>query len=265
VDTGNPDGMTAPAIRRSRDGPVATILLDDPDRRNALGTATFDALDDALASIAGDDDVRVVLIGGAGAVFCAGFDLSAAAADPDLVGQLILRLGRLTRSLRRLPQPVVVAAQGAAIAGGCAIASAADFVCASPRTKFGYPVHRIGISPVVSYPTLAQAAGAGPARTLLLRGDLIDGAEAHRIGLVTHLAETDAQVPGRAGDLCRMLAGHSPGAMRATKAWLNELDGSSNDDRFDAPAGASASAACAEEAARMLREAWPGADPPRHR
>ncbi|MHC4948445.1 MAG: enoyl-CoA hydratase/isomerase family protein [Planctomycetota bacterium] len=236
--------------------PVAHITLNDPDRRNAMTIAMFDALDAALGRVAGADDVRVAILGGRGRVFCAGFDLAAAVEDRGLMARFIERLSRLNRGLRRLPQPVVAAVRGAAIAGGCAATSACDLVCASATTRFGYPVHPIGVSPGVTIPTLSQAIGAGAARALLMEGRLIDGVEAHRRGLVSHLVDTDDDVAGEVDALARRLAGHGPVAMRATKAWLNELDGSLDDARFDGCAAGTAAAAGTDESVALLHAFW---------
>ena len=162
----------------------------------------------------------------------------------------------MNRALRRLPQVVVAAVQGAALAGGCALLSACDFVFVAPDATLGYPVHRIGVSPAVTIPTLRLAAGDGPARALLMSGRLIDGREAVRIGLASHLAESSATLHDEATAFCRALAEKGPNALRATKAWLNELDGSLDDAPFDRAAIASASLADGDEAVAMLRAFW---------
>lgn len=237
-------------------GPLATIALNDPQRRNALSVAMFDALDEAIARVRDDASVRVILLRGEGKIFCAGFDLAACADDPSMMATFIHRLSSLNRALRRLSQPVVAAAHGAAIAGGCALLSACDFVFVEAAAKLGYPVHRIGVSPAVTLPTLTQATGHGPARALVLAGELITGAEAHRIGLATRAIEgTDAMFKA-AEDHCAMLAAKPPKALRATKQWLNELDGSLDNAVFDRAAEASASLTAGEEAVAMLSRAW---------
>jgi len=227
-------------INESIESSLATLMLNDPAKRNALGLAMFDALDAALARIAQRDDVKAVLLGGEGPVFCSGFDLTATAARAERLGEFILRLSAALRGLRRLPQPVVAAVQGAAIAGGCALVSACDFAFVSRTAKLGYPVHALGISPAVTLPTLMQAIGAGPARALVMEGALIDGVGAKRRGLATHLSESDAAVATDARHWCAALAAKPPAAVRFTKAWLNELDGSLDDERFDRPAAHSA-------------------------
>ncbi len=244
--------MNDESVIVSREGAVVAIALNDPDRRNALGVAMFDALDTALKALVADDETRVVLLRGEGRAFCAGFDLAAAVEDSSLMGTYIERLSGVTRRLRRLPQVVVAAVQGAAIAGGCALLSACDFVVMAADAKAGYPVHQLGVTPAVTIPTLQQAIGAGPARALLLGGALLDGAAAHRIGLATHLAASTESVRDEAMDVCRMLAAKPPGGLRATKAWLNELDGSLDGRRFEGPARSSAAAAGSDEARRML-------------
>ncbi len=219
--------------------PVARITLDAPQRRNALGMEMFDALDGAIARVRASQS-PVLLLHGRGRAFCSGFDLSAAERDPAIVATFIERLGELIVALRRLPQVVVGAVHGAAIAGGCALVSACDVVVVSATAKLGYPVHRLGLSPAVSAATLQQAIGAGAARALLLGGQLIDGAAAKRMGLADVLCPTDEDVLPQAETICSAIAGNGPDALRATKQWLNELDGSLDARRVEGPAAESA-------------------------
>jgi methylglutaconyl-CoA hydratase len=252
--------MIDPVVRTEVAGPVAIISLNDPAKRNAMTVAMFDALDRAIALMALEESVHVVLLRGEGAAFCAGFDLAAALADQTLLPQFIVRLSALNRSLRRLPQIVVAAVHGAAIAGGCAILSACDFVFVSADAILGYPVHRLGISPAVTIPTLQQAIGPGPARTLLMSGELITGADAKRIGLATHLSESAASVQQDALAHCHSLTTKGIHALRMTKAWLNELDGSLDDASFDQSALGSTEL-CNQPEARILLARWQQARP----
>lgn len=247
--------MSDSIVRIRLEPPIAFLALNDPARRNAMTLAMFDALDEAIATIAGDDSLHVVLLRGEGAAFCAGFDLAAAAADPSLTPRFVERLSRVNRSLRRMPQVVVAAAHGAAIAGGCAMLSACDYVFVAADAALGYPVHRLGISPAVTIPTLGQAIGAGAARSLLMSGELIDGAAAHRLGLATHLVPAGRDPAEAAEARCRELAGKGSKALRVTKAWLNELDGSLDDRAFTGAASASAASAASDEA-RTLLASW---------
>lgn len=248
--------MTDPIVHANVQPPHATITLNDPDRRNAMSLAMFDALDCILDELRSRDDVHVVQIHGNGPAFCAGFDLAAAVADPAVLESFVLRLSALMRNVRRLPQVVVAAVHGAAIAGGCALLTACDFVVVEPAAKIGYPVHRIGISPAVSAPTLTQAIGAGPARELMMSGRLIDGAHASRIGLASHCCNEGESALEAARTLCRLLAEHGPHALRVTKQWINELDGSLDDGRFDPVATDTASEALEASSVALLRKFW---------
>lgn len=246
---------TSPVIL-STDGRVAGVTLNDPDRRNALGLAMFNGLDDALTRLHTNDSVNVVVFRGAGSAFCAGFDLAAAVEQPELMGTYIERLSGVLRAIRRLPQTVIASVHGAAIAGGCAMLSACDFLCVSDEATLGYPVHALGVSPAVTLPTLMQLIGEDPARSLVMTGRVIDGIEAQRIGLASHRAPNDEELVAVTNELAQRLASHGLNALRVTKAWMNELDGSMDDSRFDAPVRGSTPLASGDEAAHRLREFW---------
>jgi len=235
------------------DDGVLRITLQDAKKRNALGVEMFDAIDGALQSL--DGQTRCVLLAGEGPVFCAGFDMKACVDNIEVLEIYILRLSKLIRTLRRVSVPVVVAAHGAAIAGGCAVLTGCDFVVGSKEAKYGYPVHQIGISPAVTIPTLFQKVGEGRARSLSLSGEIIYGSDAYAMGLLSHLEETDTQAIALASELAMELSKKPPIALQATKRWLNELDGSLDDERFDLPAIQSSSS-LGEETKRMLRQLW---------
>lgn len=248
--------MPEPLVITAIDKRIATIALNDSAQRNAIGIDMFDALDTALKDIADRDDVSVLIVRGEGKVFCAGFDLTAVKQNPAIVADYLRRLRDVVRALRNMPQVVVGAVHGAALAGGCALASACDIVIASPTAMFGYPVHRIGVSPAVTIPTLQQAIGPGAARSLLLGGELIDGQTAYQRGLVHELADDDESVADAADEFAATLASHGPNALRVTKRWLNELDGSDQDDLYDAPVEGSVHLAGGQEATTLLRRFW---------
>ncbi len=138
------------------------LALNAPERRNALDVESFDALDESIAQLKDRTDIRVVTLCGCGSSFCAGFDLRKARDDQALLATLIQRLSTTCRGLRRLPQVVIGEISGYALAGGCALVCACDIVVADKTAKFGYPVHRVGLSPAVSAPLLTQALVGGP-------------------------------------------------------------------------------------------------------
>ena len=256
------------------------ITLADAQRRNALGAAMFDALEGALSeacSRAGSGESHVLLLRAEGSAFCAGFDLASCVSDAATLESFIRRLSGVIVALRSMPAVVVAQVQGAALAGGCAMLTGCDIVWAAERATFGYPVHRIGISPAVSLPTLVPALGAGSARELALLGEPVSAARAHQLGLV-HRLHADPDALAAATDaLAASLAAKGPVALRETKRWLSRLDGTDTADRGDgsasdsqarrerasrnlemvlAAAAASASLCAGEECRTMLREFW---------
>ena len=128
---------------------ICHISLNAPDKRNALGLEMFNAIDDALQQV--NCETRCVLLCGEGSVFCSGFDMVACVDDLAVLEQYILRLSSLIRSLRRLRVPVVVAAHGAAIAGGCALLTGCDFIVGSATGKIWIPRSQTRYFPCCDY------------------------------------------------------------------------------------------------------------------
>ena len=236
-----------------REDRIARIEFRGSEQRNALSCSTMTALTEELESIHRDPSISVVLLTGHGPAFCAGFDLGPVVEAPDRLNDFMAGLSLLLRTMRRNRAVIIAAVQGAAIAGGCAIVSACDLVVVSPDARLGYPVHALGLSPVVSGPTLMQAIGEGPARALLMTGQLIDGTTAIRLGLATGLNDDPATA---AEELACKISGHGPKALAATKHWLNELDGSLEDSRFIGPVRGSEPLADDQESMDLLRRRW---------
>lgn len=246
------------------------ITLADPARRNALGAAMFAALHERLlvAALAADDRLigpdgtatgaDVVVLRGEGASFCAGFDLQACVDRPALLAELVQELSRAVQALRSLPVPVVAEVRGAALAGGCALLAGCDFVVVAPDAQVGYPVHRIGVSPAVNLPMLLANGVPGAVRAVAVGGAVLDGAGAVRAGLATHCAADAASVPAEAEVLAARLCEKGPRALRTTKRWLNELDGSNEDAVIDRAADLSAQVIAGAEAQERLRRAFAG-------
>lgn len=218
---------------------VVDLIIDRPEKRNALTPTMLAALENEARQIDNDPTVRAVVLRGEGRVFCAGFDLSLCAEDSAPLAEMLRGLSAVVRTLRRLSKPVVAAAHGAALAGGCALLGGADFVVTDQRAKIGYPVVTLGISPAVSAPTLRLAAGERAARERLLDPGLISGTEARRIGLADLCVDLPEDVIPRAQHHASMLAEKPPHAVAATKRWLNEIEGSLGDDGFDTALAAS--------------------------
>lgn len=241
-------------IRASESGGVGVLTLDRPDSRNALTPAMLAEMAAAIGDLTGR--ARVLVLEGEGKAFCAGFDLSLCRERPDgsAMRELLSGLDGVVRALRDFPGPTVMAAHRAAIAGACALVAAADFAVADRGARLGYPVVLLGISPAVSGPTLAPAVGSGAARGLMLDPGLIRGDEARRLGLVSDLVENEDEVRGAAGRLAASLAAKPRGAVGATKAWLNRLDGAGAAGR--AGLEASLELAGGDEERALLERFW---------
>lgn len=244
------------------------ITLADPGKRNAMGEAMFASLHQRLlvAALAADDRLLlhdgsrggadVVVIRGEGHSFSSGFDLASCVDRPQLLAHFVMELSHAVRALRALPIPVIAEVRGAALAGGCALLAGCDFVYVAPDSQLGYPVHRIGVSPAVTLPALMANAGPGPVRAVTMGGSILDGHAAVRAGLATFCSETPESLNRECDTFVANILQKGPQALRATKRWLNELDGTMEEARFRHTALASAAAAEGDEFARMLRVFW---------
>jgi len=202
---------------------VGILAFDRPDKRNALRPEMLDAFTASVGTLE-SGGARALLVTGRGKIFCSGFDLKLCLADPEggVMRSLLTGLDAAIRALRESPLPVVLAAHGAALAGGCALLGGADIVVTHTDAKLGYPVVKIGVSPAVSGPFLGAQAGAGYARSRLLDPGLTTGAEAFERGLAQELVDSAEEVVPRATEIAASLASKPAWAIAATKAWLNE-------------------------------------------
>jgi enoyl-CoA hydratase len=205
----------------SRDGSVATVTIDRQDALNALDVATLTELRDRLREIAGDAEVRALVLTGAGdRAFVAGADIKyMSGLDPDQAkgwGALGHEAGRL---LETMPKPTIAAVNGFALGGGCELALACDLRYASARAKLGQPEINLGIVPGWGgTQRLARICGLGAAKDLVFSGRTIDAEEAFRIGLVNAIADP---VLDRALETARELAAKSPVALSLAKRLCN--------------------------------------------
>ncbi|PHQ82228.1 MAG: hypothetical protein COB69_02425 [Phycisphaera sp.] len=205
---------------------IGIIAFDRPGKRNALTPEMLDRLVDLAPQAAGDHDA--IVLTGEGRVFCAGFDLALCQTTPDgdIMRKLLTGLSNSCRTLRNINKPVVIAAHGAAIAGGCALLGGADIVVSNTAAKLGYPVTKIGVSPAVSAPFLGVSISRGACREKLLLPELFSGKHAHRIGLVHELTQEPEDVIERALSIAANLASKPHAAYAATKQWISKLEGS---------------------------------------
>lgn len=235
---------------------LGEIVIDRPEKRNALTPDMMRTIASHAQALEADENVRAIVLRGEGSVFCAGFDLSLCREDHSAMAELLKELSAVIKILRRCSKPVVIAAHGAAIAGGCALLGGADMVITNRDAKLGYPVVRLGISPAVNAPTLRRAIGDRPMRRRLLDPALFDGNEARRIGLAALCVDTPEDVTPRAQIEAMKLGAKPPAAFAVTKAWINEVDGSMDDAEMDRALGASLALVGGEEERMLLSQMW---------
>lgn len=207
---------------------VAEVVLDRPDKLNALDAATFEQLVDVADRLAGDGSVRAVVLRGAGRAFCAGLDVSLfSGAAPGLARDLERRLpGRVANLVqqacwgwRELPVPVVAALHGAVLGGGLQLALAADVRIVGPDARLSVLEVRWGLVPDMTGTwTLPRLVGPDVAKELTWTGRLVGADEAVSLGLATSAAEDPLAA---ARDLARRVAGANPDAVRAAKALID--------------------------------------------
>ncbi len=206
---------------------VATITLDRPDRLNALTFEVYEELRDTFRALDTEPGVRTILLTGAGRAFCSGGDVN------DIIGRLfektyeeLLDFTRLTCDLilamRRCRRPVVAGLNGTVAGAGAVMAAASDVRIASEAAKIAFLFTKVGLSgaDMGAAWLLPRIVGLGHATELLMTGDFISAAEAHRIGLYNRVVPNDA-LAAEATAFARKLAAGPSFALEVTKAYLN--------------------------------------------
>lgn len=196
---------------------VATITINRPAKLNALNGPTRCELIGVLNDLRNDQDVRVVIITGAGKAFIAGADISEFA-DRTPVDQFrVMKEPTVYEAVEMFPKPVIAAINGFCLGGGCELAMACDVRIASNKAKLGQPEVNLGIMPGGGgTQRLPRLVGLGNAYKLLFTGDMITAAEAHRIGLVDEVVEADKLLE-RVSQLANSIALKSPVALQLIK------------------------------------------------
>ena len=218
-----------PIILEGKHDGIATLVMNRPDRLNALNIELASALNDALGRIAKDDTVRVVILTGAGRAFCAGGDLGLigkgreTGATQEL--EPLLRAGmQAVLEMRTMPQPVIAAINGAAAGAGMNIALAADIRIASEEATFGQNFAKVGLFPDYGGTYfLPQLVGPAKAAELFYTGDMIDAKTALSLGLVNHVVP-GSQLETEVKTHAQKIAQGPPVAIRAMKKVLFKND-----------------------------------------
>ncbi|MCZ8205072.1 enoyl-CoA hydratase-related protein [Gemmatimonas sp.] len=193
---------------------IATITVNRPDKLNALNDATIAELGRAIDEANARADVAAVLLTGAGRSFIAGADISELESQSPLEAQRRARVGQaIFRRFETSPKPTVAAINGFALGGGCELAMACHVRLASDKAKLGQPEVKLGIVPGYGgTQRLPRLVGRGAALRLLLTGDMIDAAEALRLGLVDQVVAPEALLD-TARTLLTTMAANAPLAL----------------------------------------------------
>ena len=213
---------------------VATVTINDPERRNPLSLAAMAELTEGVASAGVDEAVRVIVLTGAGdEAFSAGGDLSGGFVDsplPDHQARGIL--ADLFRAMRSCPKPIIGRINGIALGGGFGVAAACDITIAADHAKFGTPEINLGLWPMMISTVLLPLAPRKQLLEMMLAGRIIDAADAREMGLVTRVVPAD-DLDAAVGETATSLASKSPAALALGKSSFYAMDGMDIDTALD--------------------------------
>jgi enoyl-CoA hydratase len=197
---------------------IAIITFNRPDAMNALNNQTRAEFREAIATVAADDQIKVVILTGNGKAFVAGSDIKEFNQTTPYVAHNINRLGEM---VEKLEKPVIAAVNGFCLGGGNEIAMGCDIIIASDKARFGQTEINIGIIPGGGgTQRLPRLIGVCRAKELIYTGDIIGADEAYRLGLVNRVVPPDQLMP-TAKELAKKIAAKSAAALRLAKTAIN--------------------------------------------
>ena len=219
--------MTSKTIRVDVDQRgVAQLVLARPEKHNALSAEMIDALTEATHRLAADASVRLVVLAGEGASFCAGGDLGWMRAQFDATRPARIaearRLAMLFKALNELPKPLIARVHGNSFGGGIGLLSVCDVVIAAATARFGLTEVRLGLIPATISPYVVARIGETNARPLFLSGKIIDAWQAHGIGLLSRVVPAEALDEAVEAEIRHMLPA-APGAIARAKQLARSL------------------------------------------
>lgn len=206
---------------------AANITLNRPDKRNALNYQLINDLRDAIAAADTDDQVRVIMLRGAGKDFCAGADLSQLekSAQASIIENIegANEMANLFVTMRKLKKPIIAAVQGRALAGGAGLASACDMVIAARSAQFCYTETKIGFVPAIVMSIARRNLGEKRAFEILATARMFSADEAAAIGFINRVAD-DVDFESEVEKFAAEVASLSPSALMLTKYLLYQID-----------------------------------------
>ncbi|ASM72682.1 MULTISPECIES: crotonase/enoyl-CoA hydratase family protein [Roseobacteraceae] len=215
---------------------VATLMLDRPEKHNAMSAQMLAELTQAAGALGTDDTVRVVVLTGAGKSFCAGGDLDwmreQMAADPDTRAREAGKLAHMLQALNTMPKPLIGAVQGNAFGGGVGMASVCDVALGADHLKMGLTEVRLGIIPATIGPYVIARMGEGRARRVFFSGRLFDAPEAVELGLLARVVPCGDLAAAVEAEVSPYLS-TAPGAVASAKALARSLGPRIDADTID--------------------------------
>jgi enoyl-CoA hydratase/carnithine racemase len=211
--------MPDPILLRQMDGAIARLTLNDPGRANALSGAMMAALMDALSEPGADPTVRVIVLGAAGRIFCAGHDLTELRASDDeaIHAALFARCSQLMLAIMACPKPVIARVQGAAVAAGCQLVASCDLAYGADTARFAVSGIDLGLFCSTPGVALSRVVGRKDALEMLLTGRFVDAREAAAMGLINRAVPT-GELDAAVDQAARAVAAKAPDAMALGKA-----------------------------------------------
>ena len=228
-----PDALNTVAL--NIEGGIARLTLNRPEVHNAFNAETISELREALASLAADDAVRILVLRGEGKHFCAGGDLNWMKSQKEASLEENLadsgRLADLLDELNSFPKPTIAEVQGAAFGGALGLISCCDMVVASDDARFCLSEVKLGLSPATISPYVIAAMGARQARRYFLTAELINAEKAYEIGLIHQIVSRETLSDVTAGWIKNLL-NNGPQAIAATKQLIRDVSNKPVDDEL---------------------------------
>jgi enoyl-CoA hydratase/carnithine racemase len=261
MGTEPPTQETDDAVRVERDGHVAVVTLNRPDRLNTFSTELARELDDALQELEADDAVRAVVVAGAGDAFSAGIDLTEHEAhdDEDAFETWVARMEDPFHTIAEMGTPVVAAAHGHAAANGLGLVAACDLAVAAEGTQFGATAPKVGLFCMGPSVPLRESVTRKRALELLLTGELVDAETAREWGIVNRVVPEGDHREG-AMEFAETIASKSPRGVQMGKRAFYEMDGMDYHEALDF-SNEQFAAVCATRDAHEGIDAFLGGEP----
>jgi len=233
--------MVEPADDRTTDpvvsvieGGIATVTLNRPERRNVLDAETINALRTVIHRLAGDENVRVVVLASTGPTFCAGADMRAAleGGDDSFARSAPRALAGLLTEMLELPKPLIASVRGDVFGGGNGLVAACDLAVAADSARFAFSEVRVGVAPAVVSVVVLMRMRPRDAARLMLTGQRVSAQTMLDAGLLSDVEAVD-QVEDRVRGYCDLMSRGGPGALAATKSLLRQVPGMPIDEAFE--------------------------------